>query len=54
MHVGPDETQPIGDTAPLARRTLRDAAGMFLAYRKQWQATTWGDLGNLAPGHPLQ
>jgi hypothetical protein len=27
---------------------------MFLAYRKRWQATTWGDLGNLAPGNPLR
>jgi len=54
VRVDPDETKPLGDRAPLALRTLRDAAGMFLAYRKSWQATTWGDLGNLARGNPLR
>ncbi len=54
VRVDPDETKPLGDAAPLAQRTLRDAAGMFLAYRKRWQAATWGDLGNLAPGNPLR
>jgi arylsulfatase A-like enzyme len=54
VRVDPDETKPLDDRAPLALRTLRDAAGMFLAYRKRWQATTWGDLGNLSPGNPLR
>lgn len=54
VRIDPDETKPLGDAAPLAQRTLRDAAGMFLAYRKRWQAATWGDLGNLAPGNPLR
>ena len=54
VRVDPAETTPLGDDAALARRTLRDAAGMFLAYRKRWQAASWGDLGNLAPGHPLR
>ena len=54
VRVDPDETMPLGDDAALARRTLRDAAGMFLAYRKRWRAPSWGDLGNLAPGNPLR
>lgn len=54
VRVDPEETKPLGDDAALALRSLRDAAGMFLAYRTRWQAPSWGDLGNLAPGNPLR
>ena len=54
VRVDPDETRPLGADAALALRTLRDAAGLFLAYRTRWNAPSWGDLGNLAPGNPLR
>ncbi|MCG5055770.1 MAG: sulfatase-like hydrolase/transferase [Myxococcales bacterium] len=31
-------------------RYLRDLAGLFLTYRNDWRAATWGDLNNHGPG----
>jgi arylsulfatase A-like enzyme len=49
----PAEERDVSSAAPLARRWLRDAAGLYLAHRVAWRAATWGSLGDLAPGSPL-
>ena len=43
-----------GDAAAaIPLRYLRDAAGLYLAHREEWHATTWGAWNDLAPGNPL-
>ncbi|MCA9680443.1 MAG: sulfatase-like hydrolase/transferase, partial [Myxococcales bacterium] len=49
----PEETRDVSAEAPLAWRWLRDAAGLYLAHRVAWRATTWGDLGDIAATSPL-
>lgn len=49
----PGEDHDAIATSPIAARYLRDAAGLYLAHRTAWRATTWGDLAALAPGNPL-
>ncbi len=39
--------------APMARRYLRDAAGLYLAHRQAWRAGTWGALNDIASTSPL-
>ncbi|MEZ4402611.1 MAG: sulfatase-like hydrolase/transferase [Kofleriaceae bacterium] len=49
----PDEEHDRAGDAALVVRYLRDAAGLYLAHRTAWHATTWGTLADLAPGNPL-
>lgn len=53
IDADPIETKDAGRDAPIALRYLRDAAGLYLAHRNDWRATTWGTLADLAPGGPL-
>lgn len=39
--------------AAIPLRYLRDAAGLYLAHRAAWRASSWGALNDLAPGNPL-
>jgi arylsulfatase A-like enzyme len=48
-----EETRDISAAAPIVRRWLRDAAGLYLAHRRQWRAATWGSLGDVAATSPL-
>ena len=49
----PEEARDVSAEAPMARRWLLDAAGLYLAHRVAWRAATWGSLGDLAPTSPL-
>jgi arylsulfatase A-like enzyme len=49
----PEEATDVSDAQPMARRWLRDAAGLYLAHRAAWRAATWGSLGDLASTSPL-
>ena len=49
----PDETIDRSADVPIALRALRDAAGLYLAYRKAWREPTWGTLAELRAGGPL-
>jgi hypothetical protein len=40
-------------TAPMARRYLSDAAGLYLAHREAWRGAVWGSLNDIAPTSPL-
>ena len=46
----PAEATDLTAAQPMVRRWLADAAGLYLAYRTQWHAATWGDLNDLGPG----
>jgi len=48
----PEEARDLAKDAPMARQWLREAAGLYLAHRVAWRPT-WGNLGDLAPGSPL-
>ncbi len=49
----PDEAIDRRAEVPIALRALRDAAGLYLAHRKDWREATWGGLADLRPGSPL-
>jgi arylsulfatase A-like enzyme len=49
----PEEVTDVSAAQPMARRWLRDAAGLYLAHRVAWRAATWGSLGDLAATSPL-
>jgi arylsulfatase A-like enzyme len=49
----PEEATDVSKAQPMARRWLRDAAGLYLAHRVDWRAATWGSLGDLAATSPL-
>jgi arylsulfatase A-like enzyme len=38
----PEEATDISRSAPMVRRWLADAAGLYLAHRTEWRAATWG------------
>lgn len=46
----PTERTEIEGARPLPLRYFRDLAGFFLAHRSEWRISTWGTLGNQAPG----
>ncbi len=48
-----EETIDRSADRPIALRALRDAAGLYLAHRKDWREATWGGLADLRPGGPL-
>jgi choline-sulfatase len=49
----PEEARDVSAEAPMARRWLREAAGLYLAHRVAWRAATWGNLADLAASAPL-
>ncbi len=49
----PEETTDRSAAVPIALRAMRDAAGLFLAHRKEWHQASWGLLADLRPGGPL-
>ena len=49
----PDEVTDRSADVPIALRALRDAAGLYLAHRKEWREASWGGLADLRPGGPL-
>jgi choline-sulfatase len=53
LAADPTEIKDVAAESPLALRYLRDAAGLYIAYRKDWRAATWGNLADLAAGGPL-
>jgi arylsulfatase A-like enzyme len=42
----PKEQRSVVKRAPIALRYLREAAGFFLAYRRDWRVEHWGDYNN--------
>ena len=48
-----EETIDRSADRPIALRALHDAAGLYLAHRKDWREATWGGLADLRPGGPL-
>ena len=49
----PEETIDRSAAVPIALRAMRDAAGLYLAHRKEWHQASWGLLADLRPGGPL-
>ena len=49
----PEEATDVSKEQPMARRWLREAAGLYLAHRTAWRAGSWGGLGDLAASSPL-